>query len=233
MSEIGKRNAGREAVKFVRDGSVLGLGTGSTVKYFLEALSERIKKEELDVIGIPTSIETKKQSESLGIKISSLEEHPVVDLDVDGADQVDERFCLIKGYGGALTREKIVAFASKKFICIVDETKLSQNLNKSVPVEVIPFAKGFVEVELKKSGGIPKKRPDFITDNKNFIFDTLFNTITEPLSLEKRLNEIPGVVENGIFAIKRPETVIIGNEEKVIIKKDRDYCKLDKRIPIK
>lgn len=212
MDDIPKKNAGLEAVKYVKDGSVIGLGTGRAAKCFMEALSERIKKENLEIIGIPTSDETGKISKSLGIKISSLDEHPNITLDVDGADQVDENFCLIKGYGGALTREKIVACASEKFICLVEDSKLSKELNKVIPVEFVPFAKKFVELELKKIGGSSKQR-DFITDNKNLILDAGFNSIINPYTLEKEINEITGVVENGIFARRRPETIIVGNND--------------------
>ncbi len=209
-SDDSKKAAGEKAVDYVKDGMVIGLGTGSTAKYFIERLAKRIQEESLDLTAIPTSVASENLAKRLGVKVSNLSEHPAIDLDVDGADEVDPKYNLIKGGGGAHTREKIVASASKEFIVIVDEAKLVNRLgNFPVAVEVIPFAEGYVMKEIEGLGGIAKKRAGFVSDNGNVVLDARFN-IVDPIRLEKDMNEIPGVVENGIFAKRRPEKVIVG-----------------------
>jgi ribose 5-phosphate isomerase A len=141
-----------------------------------------------------------------------LNEYPTVDLCIDGADQVDSKLNLIKGKGGAHTREKIVASSSKKFFVIVDYRKLTKRLNIPVPVEVLEFSRTFVEEKLQELGGKPKLRENFVTDNGNVILDTKFEYIEHPRELELKLNEISGVIENGIFSRRKPEKVIIGHE---------------------
>ncbi len=215
--EISKRVVGERAVEFVRDGMILGLGTGTTVRYFIEKLAEKIKKESLEIIAIPTSIETEKMADNLEIPLSNLNEYPEVDLDIDGADEVDLNFNLIKGGGGAHTKEKIVAMASKEFIVIVDKTKTVDRIgNTPVPIEVLSFSENFVRKEIQKLGGIARLREDFRTDNGNLILDVRFNIIN-PEKLEGDINNIPGVIENGIFANRRPEKIIVADGKKVRI----------------
>ncbi|OYT54943.1 MAG: ribose 5-phosphate isomerase A [Candidatus Altiarchaeales archaeon ex4484_2] len=214
MNEESKKTAGEASALFVEDGMVLGLGTGSTVKYALEAIAKRIKEEGLDVVALPTSKSTEELASSLGIKLSSLKEYSDIDLCIDGADEVDEDFNLIKGGGGAHTREKIIASASKKFIVVVDESKMVEKIGGfPVAVEFLGFGKRLVANQLHRIGGDPRLRGSFETDNGNLIFDTKFY-IDDPLSLEDRINSIPGVLENGIFSRRRPERVIVGRGEK-------------------
>jgi len=212
--ENAKRMAGEYATTFVEDGMIVGLGTGSTISYFLKALAEKIKKDKLDVVGIPTSKATEEEAHRLGIPLSTLNDNPRVDVTIDGADEVDKKFNLIKGKGGALTREKIVASASEQYIVVVDESKVVAKLGTStpVPVEVIPFAQTYVAIELRELEGRPRIRENFTTDNGNIIIDVELK-IKDPLELEGLLNNIPGVVENGIFAMTTPHLVVVGYEK--------------------
>ncbi|MDI6730738.1 MAG: ribose-5-phosphate isomerase RpiA [Candidatus Altarchaeum sp.] len=233
-----RKISGYEAAKFIRNEFVVGLGTGRNARCFIDALAERIRTENLNIIGVPTSKGSEKYGIEKGIKIKELNEIDLnigIDIDVDGADQVvvnehaTDDFSLIKGYGGALTREKVVAKSAEKFICVVDETKISEtkNLNKPIPVEVIPFAMNYVKAELKKIYDVDcnmmkkKDRKDkdenFVTDNGNFIILANFREIGNPKKLEDELKLISGVVENGIFAQRKPDIVIVGRKEKVEI----------------
>ena len=209
--ELSKKSAAAKALEYVEDGMVLGLGTGSTANYFIELLAEKIKEGNLSIIGIPTSTRTKELALGLGIELSTLEQHQP-DLDVDGADQIDAEFNLIKGGGGAHTREKKVATASKRFIVIADPTKLVDRLDWHVPIEVLPHSREQVEQKLLEIGGKPELRENFTTDGGNLILDTKIE-IPDALELESRLNSIPGVIDNGIFAKRRPEIVIMGKGE--------------------
>jgi len=211
-----KKTAAGKALDYVRDGMVVGLGTGSTANYFIEFLSWKIKGENLNLIAISTSKRTDEVAKKLGIGLSNLNQHPQLDLDVDGADEIDPEFNLIKGGGGAHTMEKRIAMAAKKFIVIADSGKLVDRLERAVPVEVSPSARESVEQELRRIGGNPQLRENFLTDMGNLILDTKFK-IDDPLKLESELNSIPGVVDNGIFARRRPEIVIIGYGENVKI----------------
>ena len=216
-SSVSKKSAGEKAAEYVKDGMVLGLGTGSTVRYFIEKLASRIKEEQIEVVGIPTSIATEKMARELGIPLVAIGQYEMIDLDVDGADEVDPRFNLIKGGGGAHTREKIVASASKNFIVIADAGKMVNRLGAfPVAIEVIPFAEDFVRKEMQSLGGLAKKREGFVSDNGNIILDVRFN-IADPAGLEKDIKGIPGVLENGIFAKRRPEKVIVGEGTKIKI----------------
>ncbi|MFQ6137408.1 MAG: ribose-5-phosphate isomerase RpiA [Candidatus Hydrothermarchaeales archaeon] len=191
------------AVKLVEDGQILGLGTGSTMYYAIREIGRRIREEGLEILGIATSIATEKLAKENGIPLTTLQEHQGIDIDIDGADQVDKDLNLIKGGGGAHFREKIVALCAKKFVVIVDESKLVEKLDMPVPVEVLPFAWRIVSNSLGGLNGNPKLRllndQPFITDNKNLILDVDFGVIRDPGNLEGEINSIVGVIENGIF----------------------------------
>lgn len=200
-----KKIVGYEAAELVTNGDVVGLGTGSTTQYFIEKLAEKIREEELEIMGIPTSYQSFFLASNLGIPLTTLDEHQV-DLAVDGADEVDPHLNLIKGGGAAHTMEKIVDSAAERFIVIVDESKMVEELGRfPVPVEVIPQSYRVVKEQLEEMGGrtdlrtAEKKDGPIITDNGNFVMDVQFPSIKEPEKLEYRLNSIPGVVENGIF----------------------------------
>jgi len=216
---VAKKRAAVEAVKYVKNGFILGLGSGSTVAFAIEEIGKRIKEENLHVLGVPTSYQTFLLAVRCGIPVTTLNEHPQLDLDIDGADQIDGRLNLVKGMGGALTREKIIAASSKRFIVIADETKLTDKLGKDqlLPVEVIPFALPLASSRIKEIGGKPilRKRKDgsgpFITDNGNFILDVDFGLIDDPYGLESKLKSIPGVIETGLF-IGMAQIAYIGTE---------------------
>jgi len=218
--ENAKKRAALEAVKNIEDGFVIGLGSGSTVAYAISEIGRRIREEDLRILGVPTSYKTFLSAVECGIPLTTLNEHPQLDLDIDGADQIDEELNLIKGRGGALTREKIVAAASKSLIIIADETKLTTLLGRDqpLPVEVLPFALPLVANRIKKMGGKPKLRErkdgsgPYVTDNGNFILDVDLGIIKEPLRLDMNLKEIPGVIETGLF-IGMAEKAYIGTEK--------------------
>ncbi len=206
--ETAKKNAAIEAVKHVNDGFVIGLGSGSTAAYAIEEIGSRVKREGLHVLGVPTSYQAFMLAVKNKIPITTLEEHTTLDLTIDGADQIDEELNLIKGMGGALAREKIVASASKKLIIIADETKKTKILgenNHPVPIEVLPFAASLVIHRIEKNGGRPaireaiRKVGPVITDNGNLIIDAIFGPIRKPLELEIQIKALPGVVETGLF----------------------------------
>jgi ribose 5-phosphate isomerase A len=216
-----KKNAALEAVKQVKDNFVIGLGSGSTVAYAIEEIGNRIKREGLRVLGVPTSYQAFMSAVEREIPTTTLEEHPVLDLTIDGADQIDEELNLIKGMGGALTREKIVANASKKLIIVADENKKVKVLgekNHPIPIEVIPFAAKPVMRKIKEMEGTPVLRESggkvgpVITDNGNVIIDADFGLVQEPAELELKLKNIPGIVETGLF-IKMADVVYIGKPD--------------------
>jgi ribose 5-phosphate isomerase A len=214
-----RRAAGYKAAEMVHDGMVIGLGTGSTVRYTMEQLSSRIR-DGLTVSGVPTSCQTAIRAREYGIPLTTLDDHPVLDLAIDGADEVDPLLRLIKGRGAAHTREKCVAAAAHRFIVVVDEQKMVSRLNGPVPVEVIPFAARPVLDQLRSMGCIPVLREGVtkdgpvITDNGNFIIDCTFKTITKPEKLEASIGRIPGVVESGLFCgFTNKTTVIVGGEK--------------------
>ena len=221
--EISKRAAGEAALQYVRDGDLVGLGTGSTVKYFLLALGEKVKSG-FRVQGIPSSLETARIAHGLHIPLLPYEGEWELDVAVDGADQVDSHFQLIKGGGGALLREKIVASAARQFIVVVDETKCVPVLGKTmpVPVEVIPFGWPNAQRQIRALGWSSPLRQKtnhvFKTDEGNVILDVDVGQIEDPATLENQLNSIPGVAENGLF-VDRVSQVIIGGTEGVEIRK--------------
>lgn len=216
--EEAKRRAAKEAVKHVEDGDVVGLGTGTTVAYALEEIGERISREGLRLLGIPTSNRTEALAVELGISITTLEECPAPDIAIDGADQVDPQLDLIKGMGAALTREKVVDTAAETLIIVVDETKLTDRLgsDQAVPVEVLPFALGYVMKGLKGMGGRPRLRllggKPLVTDNGNHILDVDFGAIQDPRRLEAEIKLLPGVIENGLF-VQLADAVYVGCRE--------------------
>jgi ribose 5-phosphate isomerase A len=219
-----KRRVGNEAAKLVNDGDVVGLGTGSTTHYFIEKLGNRIKNEGISIMGVPTSYQSFFLGRDSGIQITTLEEHDV-DIAVDGADEVDPGLNLIKGGGAAHTLEKIVDESAKRFVVIVDETKIVSELGSfPVPVEVIPQATRTVKKHLVEMGGLPelrmaeRKDGPVVTDNGNFIYDVKF-TIKNPKKLEIELNTIPGVVENGIFS-QIVDEVIVGRDSGIEVLKN-------------
>lgn len=213
-----KKDAGYKAAEYVKDGDILGLGTGSTTHYFIEKVGMRIAEEGINVMGIPTSYQSLLLAKKWNIPITTLEEHEI-DLAVDGADEVDKELNLIKGGGAAHTKEKIVDYAAKTFIVIVDESKVVDAIgNFPVPVEVIPDASSTVIQALEDMGAkceirmAERKDGPVITDNGNFVIDAKFNIIESPIHLEIDLNTIPGVVENGIFT-QMVDKVIIGTAD--------------------
>jgi ribose 5-phosphate isomerase A len=199
-----KEAAGRAAAKLVRDGDIVGLGTGSTAYFAVVALGERVKTG-LKIIGIPTSVHTADLAQSFGIPLTTLDEHPEIDITIDGADEVDPKLNLIKGGGGALTREKVIATASKKMVVVADVGKVVSTLGKfPLPLEIIAFARTVIEKKIALLGATPKLRtkPDgspFITDNGNQILDCSFGRIDDPAALARVLSDTPGIVEHGLF----------------------------------
>jgi ribose 5-phosphate isomerase A len=217
-----KQAAARRAVELVEDGMVLGLGTGSTAGFVIEELATRIR-EGLRVVAIPTSEHTAELARRLGIALATLGEHRRLDLAIDGADEVERASLnLIKGHGGALLREKIVAAASDRFVVVVDDDKLVDRLGERfpVPVEVVQFGWQATAAALEKLGAVPELRQTdgraFVTDGGNFILDCRFGTLDDAQALECRINMIVGVVENGLF-IGRTSRVVIGSERGVEI----------------
>ena len=209
-----KKIAAEKATEEVRNGMVVGLGTGSTVYYALLKLGKMVR-DGLNIIGIPTSDGTEKIAIEQGIPLSTLAVHPTIELTIDGADEVDANLNLIKGGGAALVREKIIANASKQILIVVDESKVSCVLGTSfaLPVEIVRFGWEATQREVNKICGQSDLRGGIenplITDNGNYILDCHFDGIPEPKKVELQLNNIPGVVENGIF-VDRADKVIIG-----------------------
>ena len=218
-----KRKAALEAVKHVKNGFVVGLGSGSTAAYAIEAIGDKIRSENLKVAGIPTSTQAFMLAVKHRIPITTLDEHPTVDVDIDGVDQVDKDLNLIKGMGGALAREKIVAAASRLNVIIADAGKrvrvLGEN-NHPVPMEVLPFAVKLVQQRIESLGGKPVLREGkgklgpVITDNGNMIFDAVFGEINDVAGLETRSKMIPGVVETGLF-VNLADIVYLGSSSNV------------------
>lgn len=228
--EKAKKNAALRAVSHVKDGFIVGLGSGSTAAYAIEEIGNRVKRKGLHVLGVPTSYQAFMLAVKHGIPITTLEEHSTLDLTIDGADQIDTELNLIKGMGGALTQEKIVATASKKLVIVADESKkvriLGEN-NHPVPIEVLPIAAPVVMRKIRKIGGNPalregiKKVGPVITDNGNVIIDVNFGLIRKPEELECELKLLTGVVETGLF-VKMANLVYLGKSsgvEKLVKKK--------------
>lgn len=214
-----KRHAAERAVDFVLDGMKIGLGTGSTARLFLEALAGRREAGELpDIVGVPTSTDTRERARALGIPLSTLEETPKLDLVVDGADEVDSELRLIKGLGGALLWEKIVASVSERMVVIIDDSKLVDRLGEKspLPVEVIPFGWPIHVAALRRLGATPELRRNasgepFVTDGGHYILDCRFpEGIEQPEAVEAAVRSRPGVVETGLF-IGYADVVLVGS----------------------
>ncbi len=203
-----KKQVAEAAIEYVEAGTIIGVGTGSTANCFIDALAKI--KGKIDG-AVASSIASAERLKGHGIPVLDLNEVGELSVYVDGADETNEQLHLIKGGGGALTREKIVAGASRKFVCICDESKLVRMLGAfPLPIEVIPMAQSFVARELVKHGGTPELRQGFTTDNGNIILDVKGLEIMEPCTLESTLNNIPGIVTVGIFANRPADVLLLG-----------------------
>ena len=209
-----KQRVAKAALTYVKDGAVLGVGTGSTVNCFIEALvSSHIRIE----AAVSSSEATTAHLKAAGIEVLDLNQAGTLDVYIDGADEFDANRRLIKGGGGALTREKIVAGASRKFVCIVDESKKVGVLGKfPLPIEVIPMARSFVARSLVAIGGQPELRQGFTTDNGNVILDVHNMDLVDPVAIEQRINNIPGVVTCGLFALRPADVVLMATKDGLV-----------------
>lgn len=210
MNDAGKKAAAEAALKFIEDDMVIGVGTGSTVNYFIEALAKVKQKIEA---AVSSSAASTAKLKALGIPVIEL--NSVLDLPIyiDGADEVNTAKQMIKGGGGAATREKIIATVAKKFICIADESKATDLLGAyPVAIEVIPMARSYVARQIVQLGGDPVYREGFVTDNGNHIIDVHNLKLLDPTMWEDKLNNIVGVVDNGIFSHRRADIVLLGSE---------------------
>jgi ribose 5-phosphate isomerase A len=208
-----KRQSALAALQYIPEGALLGVGTGSTVNFFIDALPEFRSRIRAVVSSSEASTERLRQH---GFDVVELSETGDLDLYVDGADEANEHFHLIKGGGGALTREKIVAAAARKFVCIIDDSKMVNVLGGfPLPVEVIPMARSYVARQLVKAGGQPEYRSGFVTDNGNEIIDVRGLSITNPPELEGQINQLAGVVTVGIFARRGADVLLIATDNGV------------------
>ncbi|MFZ0219103.1 MAG: ribose-5-phosphate isomerase RpiA [Candidatus Aquirickettsiella sp.] len=211
QKELLKSKVAQAALDYIKVGSILGIGSGSTINYLIPALAAN--KHKIEAV-VPASIETEKRLKQFNIPILDLNSAGELSLYIDSADEVNPQLQLIKGGGGALTREKIIAAASRNFICIVDESKYVEMLGqKSLPLEVIPMGRSYVARELVKLGGFPVYREKFITDNGNIILDSQHWDFTDPIKLERLLNNIPGIVSSGLFAQRPANRLLIASKD--------------------
>jgi ribose 5-phosphate isomerase A len=220
-SDEEKQTAARAAVELVQSGDVVGLGSGSTATHVVRFLAERIRNQELKIVGIPTSQQTRNLAEQLNIPLTTLDEKQQIDITLDGADEIDHELNLIKGGGGALLREKIIASASRRLIIVADSTKMVTHLGKfPLPVEVIPFAQAVLEQRIRTLGAQVSLRRyaydnPYVTDEGHHILDCSFGEIADPRELADRLRSFPGVVEHGLF-IDMAELAIVAKGGGVI-----------------
>ena len=212
-SNVAKKRAAMEAIKYIKDCSVIGVGTGSTVNYFIKELGKIKSRFDYAVSSSEATTELLKLE---GVAVTELNNCDAPDLYVDGADEATLHRQLIKGGGGALTREKIIASSSKTFICIIDESKLVKKLGSfPVAVEVIPMARSYVARKLVQLGGAPEWRQGFVTDNGNWILDVYNLDLTDSKEFEVQIDSIAGVVSNGIFSRRPADKIIVGSENKI------------------
>jgi ribose 5-phosphate isomerase A len=216
-----KRRAACRAVDYIQSGMVVGLGSGSTARYATLCLAEKLRRGDLrDLVAIPTSEDTAQLARQEGIPLTTLEEHPRIDITIDGADEVDPQLNVIKGLGGCLLREKIVAYATQREIIVVDASKLVSRLGTKspLPVEVIPFGWRNTQAALERTGAQPRLRlvngNPFITDEGNYILDCYYPGIADPQKLTAEIHLIPGVVEDGLF-LGLVQTVVVASPEQV------------------
>ena len=210
-TSIGKRNAAKAALDFIEPGVNLGVGTGSTVNQLIELLPE--VRHRIESV-ISSSKATTELLEEQGFEVSTLNQVGDPDLYIDGADEASKHGYLVKGGGGALTREKVIAAASRRFVCIVDDSKLVGMLGRfPLPLEVVPMAQAFVARRMVKLRAQPVWREGFVTDNGNHVLDVHNLQISNPLEMENRLNQIPGIVTVGIFAQRPADVLLIGSDE--------------------
>ncbi len=213
-----KRAVAEAALDYIEIGDIVGIGTGSTANHFIDALAKM--KGRIDG-AVASSESSAARLKGHGINVLDLNNTGTLPVYVDGADEVDRHLRLIKGGGGALTREKIVASASEKFVCVIDQSKQVDVLGEfPLPVEVIPMAQSMVARKLIKFGGTPELRANFVTDNGNIIIDIRNLSITDPCGLEAELNNIPGIVTNGLFALRPADIVLVGTPSGVDKLKD-------------
>ena len=209
-----KENAALAALDYIQDDCILGIGSGSTVTSLIQNLNKVKHKIKTTISSSENTTDKLKQA---GFVVDELSNVGSPDLYIDGADEVTRNFYMTKGGGGALTREKILASASKKIICIVDSSKIVDILGKyPLPIEVIPMAKSYISREIIRLGGQPELRQNFVTDNGNLILDVHNLTIIDPPQMEKQINNIAGVVSNGIFAIRPADLVLIGKSNGIL-----------------
>lgn len=210
MSANEKRQAGEAAIRYVEDGAIIGVGTGSTVAFFIDALADL--KDRIQG-AVSSSEQSTAHLKRVGIPVLDLNSTGSLSLYIDGADECDPHKRLIKGGGAALTREKIIAEASDKFVCIIDSSKLVNVLGKfPLPIEVIPMARSLIGREIVKRGGNPVWRDGVVTDNGNWVIDVHGWQIADPVGLENDLNQIPGIVTVGLFARRPANVVLVGDK---------------------
>ena len=218
-----KEKAAESASSLISDGMVVGLGTGSTAEIVIREIGNRIKTEEFEILGVPTSLRTEMRAIECGIPITTLSEHPSLDICIDGADQVDSELNLIKGGWGSHTREKIVSYAAKKLVICVEEEKIMGQLTKPVPLEVLPYAVKIVEKQVNKLGGKPALRSEgtrggySVTEHGNLVIDADFGVIHNPEEMSTALSSVVGSLEHGIFT--NAAEVHVGNEKGVRVLK--------------
>ena len=210
---------GSAAAALVEPGMKVGLGTGRAASAFVEALAERVRSEGLAIVGVPTSESTRARADQLGIRLVTLAEAGILDLTIDGADEVDPCLDLVKGLGGALVREKIVAASSRRLVIVVGADKLVDRLGvrTPLPVEVVPFGRALCERRIADLGAHPQIRggaSPFVTDNGNHVLDCRFRGIADPAELDRRIREIPGVVGTGLF-VGMADRVLVQDGEQV------------------
>lgn len=221
-----KRRVGERAAAMVTSGSVVGLGSGSTARYATLRIAERLRTGDLhDVLGIPTSEDTAALAVAGGIPLTTLEEHSTIDMTIDGADEVDPEWNVIKGLGGALLREKVVAYATRVEVMVVDESKLVSRLGQKgpVPVEVLQFGwrntlRGLEQTGARPVLRTPQERP-FVTDEGNWILDCHYAPIADPTALARQIKEIPGVVEHGLFLGMVHSVIVAGPDDVWVLEK--------------